>query len=212
MESSWDYFHFDQWLTPAEQEIRKNIRAKLKPFVEKKMPDFLENTEFPHMAKDLISKLNLSGLYMKGYGCPGLSITMSATVIFEFFRADPSLGTYFLVQSGLGMSSIYQLGSEEQKQEFLPDLAALKKDVCWALTEPGFGSDASGLQSTAEPVEGGFKLNGTKRWIGNATHSGVLIVFARNTQTRKVQGFILTSGMKGLRTKKIQGKWALRST
>ena len=94
----------------------------------------------------------------------------------------------------------------------MPPLAALKKDVCWGLTEPGYGSDASGLKSTAEPVEGGFKLNGTKRWIGNATHASVFIIFARNTETRKIQGFILTSGMRGLRTKKIQGKWALRST
>lgn len=79
------------------------------------MPDFLENTEFPHSSKDLISKMKISGLYMKGYGCPGFSISLSAAIIFEMFRADPSLGTYFLVQSGLGMSSIYQLGSEEQK-------------------------------------------------------------------------------------------------
>ena len=123
---------------------------------------------------------------MRGYGCPGLSMMMSAATIFEFFRADASIGTYYLVQTGLGMSTIYQLGSEEQKRKFLPKLANLDSDVCWGLTEPGFGSDASGILSTARPVSGGFIVNGRKRWIGNATHAGVLVIFARNTETKKI--------------------------
>ena len=110
---------------------------------------------------------------------------------FEITRLDNSIGLYLLVQNCVGMRSIESLGSEEQKREFLPQLARFEKDICWALSEPGRGSDASGLKTSAKPVEGGFVLNGVKRWIGNATHADLMIVFARNTESNQVQGFIV---------------------
>ena len=117
----------------------------------------------------------------------------SAAIAVELHRADGSLGAYFFEQCFLGMMTIYNLGSEAQKKRFLPDLASLKKEVCWGLTEPGRGSDASGMKTEAKPTKGGFILNGQKRWIGSGTHADVLIIFARNTETKKVQAFILTT-------------------
>ncbi len=110
------------------------------------------------------------------------------------------------------MATIYHLGSKTQKERFLPEMGKLKMDGCWGLTEPGRGSDASGMQTMAQPVKGGgFLLNGTKRWIGNSTHADVLIIFARNSETKKVQAFLLSKGMAGLTMKKITGKGACKS-
>jgi len=109
------------------------------------------------------------------------------------------------------MATISKLGSEEQKKKYLPKLANLELIISWALTEPEYGSNANGLQTSAKKVEGGYLINGTKRWIGNATHADLIIIWARNTESKHVEGFILEKGMKGLKTEKIEGKFALRS-
>jgi acyl-CoA oxidase len=87
-------------------------------------------------------------------------------------KIDASVATFLVVHNCLGMSTIDKCGSEEQRAKFLPKLISLDQICCWGLTEPDYGSDATGLKSSAKPVKGGFILNGTKRWIGNATISG----------------------------------------
>jgi acyl-CoA oxidase len=86
------------------------------------------------------------------------------------------------------LSRIALCGSEAQKEKYLPSLAQLNTVACWALTEPDNGSDASGLGTTATKVEGGWKINGQKRWIGNSTFADLLIIFARNTTTNQING------------------------
>ena len=88
-------------------------------------------------------------------------------MVVEMARIDTSCSTFWLVHNCLGMASIELLGSEEQKQRFLPAMARLEKIGSFGLTEPNRGSDASSLDTTATPVDGGFRLNGRKRWIGN---------------------------------------------
>ena len=106
--------------------------------------------------------------------------------------------------------SVGLLGSEEQKQELLPPMAALKTVGAWALTEPSNGSDAAALQTTARKVDGGWVLNGRKRWIGNATWCDVVVVWARNTGTGQVNAFVVRKGTPGFVTSKIENKIALR--
>jgi len=209
--SAWDYFHFDDFLSPEEQKTRLRVREFCEKEVIPLVPKYIETAEFPTELIPKLRTLNIAGLYLTGYGCQGLSFLGAAAVISEFFRADASVGTFMLVHGGLGMSTIWKLGSEEQKKKYLPKLANLDLLIAWGLTEPEYGSDASGLQTSAKKIEGGYLINGRKRWIGNATQADLIIIWARNTKSKEVEGFILEKGMKGLRTEKIQGKFALRS-
>jgi len=101
-------------------------------------------------------------------------------------------------------------GSEEQKQRYLPRLATCELTGCWALTEPGHGSDAAAMETTARKVDGGWVLNGFKRWIGNGTFADVTVVWARDTASKRVKAFVVEKGSKGHRATKIENKTALR--
>lgn len=125
-------------------------------------------------------------------------------------RVDGSVSTFFLVHTFLATLTVGLLGSEAQKQELLPDMAAFRKTGCWALTEPSNGSDASALTTTARRVNGGWVLNGRKRWIGNGTFADVAIIWARNEETKQVNAFIVRKGNPGYRATKIENKIALR--
>jgi alkylation response protein AidB-like acyl-CoA dehydrogenase len=132
-------------------------------------------------------------------------------VFYELARWDASIATFMIVHNSLGISVVDRLGNEEQKRRILPDTILLKKILCFGLTEPTNGSDATGLISTAKKVEGGFILNGKKRWIGNAGFADYIIYWAKNIdEGNKIQGFIVEKGSKGLSTNKIEGKYSLR--
>lgn len=125
-----------------------------------------------------------------------------------------SVATFVLVHNAIGMEVVNQLGNEEQRQRMLPDAVALKKIMCFGLTEPNFGSDATSLETYATRTEGGWLLNGQKRWIGNATIAAYINVWARNpADGNKIQCFVVeTENCKGLVCKKMEGKYALRMT
>jgi alkylation response protein AidB-like acyl-CoA dehydrogenase len=100
--------------------------------------------------------------------------------MYELARWDASIATFMIVHNCLGLSVVDRLGSEEQRNRILPETILFKKYICFGLTEPTHGSDATGLKTTAKKVEGGFLINGAKRWIGNATFADYIIVWARN--------------------------------
>lgn len=132
-------------------------------------------------------------------------------MLHEITLGDASIGTFLGVHNSLGVAVIDKLGDEEQRARLLPDCIALKKVACFGLTEAEFGSDATSLKTSAKRVEGGYVLNGNKRWIGNATFADYIIVWARNDEEGgKIQGFVVEKGSKGLTTKKIENKYALR--
>eukprot|EP00252_Welwitschia_mirabilis_P017688 TRINITY_DN3916_c0_g1_i1.p1 TRINITY_DN3916_c0_g1~~TRINITY_DN3916_c0_g1_i1.p1 ORF type:complete len:299 (-),score=43.96 TRINITY_DN3916_c0_g1_i1:359-1255(-) len=108
------------------------------------------------------------------------------------------------------MLTIAHCGDEDQRTKYLPRLACLQDIACWALTEPNYGSDASSLNTTATKVKGGWKIDGQKRWIGNSTFADILLVFARNTTTNEINGFIVKKGAPGLSVSKIKNKIGLR--
>ena len=130
---------------------------------------------------------------------------------FEMSKIDASIGTFIMVHNCLGMAVVDSLGNEEQRARILPDCMSLKKIMSFGLTEPEYGSDATSLKTNAKKVEGGYIINGSKRWIGNATFADYIIVWARNEEDGgKIQGFVVEKGSKGLTTTKIQNKYALR--
>ncbi|OAY43730.1 acyl-coenzyme A oxidase 4, peroxisomal [Manihot esculenta] len=205
-----DYYHFDDLLTPEEQAIRMKVRQCMEKEVAPIMAEYWEKAKFPFHIIPKLGALHIAGGTIKGYGCPGLSLTASAVATAEVARVDASCSTFILVHSSLAMITIALCGSEVQKQKYLPSLAQLSTVACWALTEPDYGSDASSLKTTATKVEGGWILEGQKRWIGNSTFADVLVIFARNTSTNQINGYIVKKDALGLTATKIENKIGLR--
>ncbi|TYI65867.1 hypothetical protein E1A91_D09G186700v1 [Gossypium mustelinum] len=189
-----DYYQFDDLLSPEERALRKKVRECMEKKATnlKFFPQYWEKAEFPFQIVPKLGALRISGGTIKGYGCPGLSLTGSAIAMAEVARVmqvaqllvHSSLAMLTLVRSMIHvnnqhfslyissnfwyyffLSIIALCGSEEQKQKYLPSLAQLKTVACWALTEPDYGSDASSLKTTA--TKRGV-LEGQKRWIGNS--------------------------------------------
>ncbi|GMH30029.1 hypothetical protein Nepgr_031872 [Nepenthes gracilis] len=205
-----DYYHFDELLTPEERDIRNKVRECMEKEIAPIMAEYWEKAEFPFHIIPKLADLHISGGTIKGYGCPGLSLTASAITVAELSRVDASCSTFILVHSSLAMLTLALSGSEEQKQKYLPYLAQLKMIACWGLTEPDNGSDASSLKTSATKVAGGWILEGQKRWIGNSTFADLLVIFARSTVTNQINGYIVKKDSPGLTATKIENKIGLR--
>lgn len=136
---------------------------------------------------------------------------MEGIIAAEIARVDASVATFFGVQSGLAMGSIYICGSEEQKQEWLPKMQQMQVIGAFGLTEPEVGSGAAGgLTTTCRKTAEGWVLNGQKKWIGNSTFSDITIVWARDLDDGEVKGFIVRKDNPGFSVEKIKDKMALR--
>jgi glutaryl-CoA dehydrogenase len=142
--------------------------------------DFWERAELPWPLTTRMAELRVVGEDIEGYGCPGMTPLAVGLVHMELHRGDGSLGTFLGVQSGLAMKSIAMLGSGEQKERWLPAMARLEKIGAFALTEPEHGSDSVRLETTARREGDEWVIDGTKRWIGNATVADVVVVWARD--------------------------------
>ena len=126
-------------------------------------------------------------------------------------KYDASIATFYFVHNAIGQCVVDALGDEEQRKRVLTETMNMDRFICFGLTEPDYGSDATSLMTTATKVEGGYLLNGQKRWIGNATFADYITVWARNpAEDGNVQGFLVTKGSAGLKTSKIENKYSLR--
>ena len=205
-----DYFLMKDQLTEDElgllYKVRRFAEAEVLPVVNR----YWERDEFPFELVPRFAELNIVGDTMAGYGTTPMSAVGSGLVSYELSRVDGSIATFFGVHVGLAMQSIYLLGSEEQKQRWLPSMARLEKIGAFALTEPEHGSDSVALGATAERDGGGWVLNGRKRWIGNAVWCDVIVVFARDTRDGRVKAFVVEKDNPGYAASKIEGKVALR--
>lgn len=206
-----DFYELSDLLTLEQRSLQLKVRAFMEEEVAPIVNDYWLRDEFPY---DLIPKfgaLRLAGVTYEGYGCPNLPFLMEGILAMEMARVDASIATFFGVQSGLAMGSIYLCGSEEQKQEWLPAMNRMSKIGAFGLTEPEVGSGAAGgLTVTCQKTADGWVLNGQKKWIGNATFADVIVVWARDVQDGEVKGFLVRKESVGLHVDKIQGKMALR--
>jgi glutaryl-CoA dehydrogenase len=159
-----------------------------------------------------LPELGVVGEDISGYGCAGMSPMACGLVTMELHRGDGSLGVVLGVHAGLAMQSIAMCGSAEQKARWLPDLARMTKLGAFALTEPDHGSDSVALETSASPDgDGGWVLNGRKRWIGLGTVADLVVVWARNTEDGQVNGFVVEKGSPGYQAQVIEGKVSLRA-
>jgi glutaryl-CoA dehydrogenase len=158
-----------------------------------------------------LAELGVVGEDIEGYGCPGMSPLARGLVHMELNRGDGSLGTFLGVQGGLAMKTIDMLGSESQKERWLPAMARLESIGAFALTEPDHGSDSVALESTARRDGDEWVLNGAKRWIGNGSIANVVVVWARDAGDGQVKGFLVETDTPGFAAETITGKGAARA-
>ena len=205
-----DFYLMDELLTPEERSIRDKVRAFCDKEVTPIINDYWERAEFPFEIIPKMAALNIAGVSIKGYGCPGMSAVAAGLVAVELARGDASICTFFGVHSGLAMSSLSMLGSEEQKQKWLPAMARMEKIGAFGLTEPEHGSDAVALETRAHRVGNEYVINGAKRWIGNASFTDVVIIWVRDDDG-KVGGFLVEKGTPGFEPTVMTGKVAKRA-
>lgn len=207
-----DFYHLgEEALKDEDRQLQLKVRAFLEKEVKPIVNQYWLRAEFPFELIPKIAELNICGLTYAGYGCPNKSNLMEGILAMELARIDTSISTFFGVQSGLAMGSIYLLGSESQKQEWLPAMQQMKVIGAFGLTEPEVGSGvAGGLTTTAKRTGNTWVLNGQKKWIGNATFSDVTIIWARDLDDQEVKGFLVRKGTRGFSVEKMQDKMALR--
>ena len=214
-EFNWkDPLDLDEQLSEEEKLIRDTAydyaHGSLLPRVEEA---FLEENTDVKIFKEM-GELGLLGVTIsENYGCAGASYVSYGLVAREVERIDSGYRSMMSVQSSLVMHPINAFGSEEQKEKFLPKLASGDFIGCFGLTEPDAGSDPGGMKTTAKKVDGGYELSGSKMWISNSPIADVFIVWAKSeNHSKKIKGFILEKGMKGLSAPKINKKLSLRAS
>lgn len=206
-----DFYDIYHTLSPEQREIQLKVREFMEKEVKPLVNHYWLRDEFPHELIPKFQKLNICGVTYEGYGCPGMPFLMEGVIAMEMARIDASIATFFGVQSGLAMGSIYICGSEEQKQKWLPQMQKFEKIGAFGLTEPEVGSGAAGgLTVTCKKTPEGWVLNGQKKWIGNATFADLVIIWARDLGDGEVKGFIVEKDNPGYSVEKIKGKMALR--
>jgi glutaryl-CoA dehydrogenase len=206
-----DFYNISQSLNEEDRALQLKVRSFMEREIQPIVNEYWLNAEFPFEIIPKLAELNICGVTYEGYGCPNRSFLMEGIIAMELARVDTSISTFFGVQSGLAMGSIYLLGSEEQKQEWLPGMQQLKIMGAFGLTEPEVGSGvAGGLTTTAKRNGDTWTLNGQKKWIGNATFADVLVIWARDVDDNEVKGFLLRKDTPGFEVKKMHDKMALR--
>ena len=206
-----DFFHLESSLSAQELEKLMELRSYLETEIKPVINDHWERAEFP---KSLVAGLANTGLM--GMAWPETQ-PFETTAVFrgwvalELARIDASVATYVGVQNGLAMGSLGVCGSDEQRAFWLPKMSSGELVGSFGLTEPLSGSDsAQGLRTTATREGDEWVLNGSKRWIGNATWADVCVVWAKDTADGQVKGFIVPTDTDGYLATKIEGKQSLR--
>ena len=205
-----DFFRFDSLLSEEELMVRDEVRR----FVENEALPVLNKHHregtFPLQLVKPMADMGLLGANLSGYGLPGLGAAAYGLIMQELERGDSGLRSFASVQGALVMYPIHAFGTEEQKQHWLPRLAAGEAIGCFGLTEPDFGSNPGGMTTRAEARGDGYVLNGAKMWITNGDLADVAVVFAK--LDGEVNGFLVERGTPGFAAQEIKGKFSLRAS
>jgi len=205
-----DYMEVDGLFSEEEILIRdtarKFVQDRLMPVIGKHAAD----GTFPHDLVPEIAELGFLGANLEGYGCAGLNNVAYGLIMQELERGDSGFRSFVSVQGALCMWPIYAYGSEEQKKKYLRGMASGKLIGCFGLTEADFGSNPSGMLTTARKDGNGYVLNGSKMWITNGGIADLAIVWAK--LDGRIRGFIVEKGTTGYSTSDIHGKFSLRAS
>ena len=216
MSSSADILPYGEFLTEEHHAIRELVRDFATREIAPKAQEVDRNSRFPEETFKELGKLDLLGLPISDkYGGAGADYRSYAIAVEEIGRACGSTGLSYAAHVSLGSNPIYIFGTEEQKQKYLPKLARGEWLGCWALTEPGTGSDAAAQKTTAKLDGDHYILNGTKQFITNGTHAHVAIVMAMTDPTKGRKGissFIVEKGTPGYFVSKTEKKMGMRGS
>jgi len=209
--SPHDFLRIDALLGDEERMIRDTVRAYVREQLLPQVPEWFERGTLPsrEMARGLGS-LGLLGMHLEGYGCAGTSAVAYGLACVELEAGDSGLRSLVSVQGSLSMFAIWRYGSEDQKQEWLPRMAAGEAIGCFGLTEPDAGSDPGSMRTRARRDGDDWILNGTKMWITNGSVADVAVVWARTDDG--VRGFLVPAGTPGFSTQDIHQKLSLRAS
>jgi glutaryl-CoA dehydrogenase len=205
-----DLYCVDDLLSDDERLIRDTVRAMVRERVLPTIGDHFEAGTYPRELIAEIAKLGLLGMHLKGYGCAGSTAIAYGVASEELEAGDTAVRSFVSVQGSLAMFPIHAYGSDEQKQRFLPEMAAGSMIGCFGLTEPDAGSDPSSMRTTATRSGGGWTLNGTKMWITNGSIADVAVVWASTEEG--VRGFLVERGTRGFTASDIHRKLSLRAS
>ncbi|MDQ0866344.1 acyl-CoA dehydrogenase family protein [Arthrobacter globiformis] len=209
-----DVLALDSLLAPDELALRQRIRDFTDQQIRPDIADWYEQGVFPMHLPAQLGELGVLGMHLEGYGCPGRSAVEYGLAAMELEAGDSGIRTFVSVQGSLAMSAIHKWGSEDQKQEWLPRMAAGEVIGCFALTEPTAGSDPSSMTTAARRdgtgENAGWVLDGAKRWIGLASVADVLVVWARTDDG--VRGFLVPAGTAGVTATPIGRKLSMRAS
>jgi glutaryl-CoA dehydrogenase len=205
-----DILDIESLLTDEERLIRDTVRGFVKDRVMPDIEDWFERGHFPKEVVPELGKLGLLGMHLTGYGCAGANAVSYGIACMELEAGDSGMRSAISVQGSLSMWPIWKYGSEEQKREWLPPMAAGEVIGCFGLTEPDFGSDPAGMRTSARRDGSDWILAGTKTWITNGGIADVAIVWARTDDG--IQGFVVPRQTKGFSTRDIHRKLSLRAS
>jgi len=205
-----DFLEIDRLLSDEERLIKETVARYVS---EKYLPGVNEHFEqgtFDRSVPEALGDLNVLGMHLTGYGCAGSSAVAYGIACMELEAGDSALRSFCSVQGSLAMFAIWEYGSEQQKEKWLPELAAGRHIGCFGLTEPDSGSDPGSMRTKARRDGDEWILNGAKMWITSGSISDVAVVWA--TTDDGVQGFLVEPGMEGFTAPEMHGKLSLRAS
>lgn len=206
-----DILLFDDQLTEDELLIKNSAHDYCQQELLPRIIDANRNEVFDKAIYKEMGQMGFLGAPIKGYDCAGTNYVSYGLIAREIERVDSSYRSAYSVQTSLAMHAIYQFGSDDQKDFYLPKMAKGELIGCFGLTEPDAGSDPGSMKTHAVGKDGGYVLNGSKTWITNSPIADVLIIWAKDEQ-EVLRGFIVDRDSKGLTTPTIKGKFSLRAS
>ncbi|HVZ56197.1 MAG TPA: acyl-CoA dehydrogenase family protein [Chitinophagaceae bacterium] len=210
--SSPDYYQLDELLSEEHRMIRDTVRAYVKKEISPIIEEYAQQATFPRHIVSQLGELGCFGPTIPAeYGGGGLDYLAYGLMMQELERGDSGVRSTASVQGSLVMFPIYEYGSEQQRQKYLPRLASGEWLGCFGLTEPNHGSDPSSMLTQFREEDGYLVLNGAKMWISNAPFAQVAVVWAKD-EHGEIRGLIVERGMEGFTTPTTHGKWSLRAS
>ena len=206
-----DFLALDALLDGEERAIRDTVRQFVREQVLPEVGDWFEQGVLPRELLAELARLGLFGMHLEGYGCAGASAVAYGLTCLELEAGDTGVRSAVSVQGSLAMYAIWRWGSEEQKERWLPRMAAGEVIGCFGLTEPDAGSDPGAMRTHARRDGSDWVLNGTKMWITNGSIADIAIVWAR-TDGGEIRGFVVERGMPGFTAPEIHKKLSLRAS
>ena len=206
----YDFLDIDSLLSDEEKLLRDTVRRFTHERVLPEVGEWWEEGTFPKELAKEMGALGLLGMHLQGYGCAGTSATAYGLACIELEAGDSGTRSFVSVQGSLAMFPIWEFGSEEQKQTWLPGMAAGDIIGCFGLTEPDSGSDPSSMRTTARKDGPDWIINGTKMWITNGNVADLAIIWARTDDG--VKGFIVPTDSAGFTANLIHRKASLRAS